>query len=85
MAIIRNLESTDFNLLYSGRIALDDLPYIASSLRDIVVPPAHLPHFLDDLVWYKEQLRRIGKVNGIEIAPPAADTNTRKEYVKNND
>merc|ERR1712070_723781 len=27
VAIIRSLESTDFHLLYSGRIALDDLPY----------------------------------------------------------
>eukprot|EP00658_Telonema_sp_P-2_P049006 TRINITY_DN37261_c0_g1_i2.p1 TRINITY_DN37261_c0_g1~~TRINITY_DN37261_c0_g1_i2.p1 ORF type:complete len:219 (+),score=24.86 TRINITY_DN37261_c0_g1_i2:275-931(+) len=66
VAILRQVDSIDFMLLYSGRISLEDLAYV-DTMRDIVIPPMYVPDFLEDVESYRQRLREIAHINGIDL------------------
>jgi len=77
--ILRNLDSIDFHLLYSGRLSVADLPLI-EAIRSDVVPPSCLPYFLEDIDAYKEILYNIAEVNGIQTNNSDAENKVEKSF-----
>ena len=60
--ILENIEKTDFYLLMSGKICLDELDRIKKISR---LDNIKLPKFFNNIDKYKEELRNIGILNGI--------------------
>lgn len=66
VAILRNLEHINFNVLYSGKICWDEV----DKVKDIVKKEnVKLPKFLRDVTKYKSILRRIGYQNNLIRKP----------------
>lgn len=60
--ILQNLDSIDFVLLMSGKLCLDELDKVKKLAR---LDQLKLPAFLRNFKTYKDKLRRIAFVNGI--------------------
>jgi len=61
--LLRNVETIDWTALYSGEICMDELQRVRRvARRDIV----SLPTFLADVDKYRQQLREIAVVNGLQ-------------------
>ncbi|XP_071956157.1 microtubule-associated tyrosine carboxypeptidase 1-like [Antedon mediterranea] len=60
--LLRNIDETDFVLLYSGRIAVEELPRIRRLARMNCIK---LPTFLQDVAKYKQNLWNIAVVNNL--------------------
>ncbi|XP_019646994.1 PREDICTED: uncharacterized protein KIAA0895-like [Branchiostoma belcheri] len=61
--ILRNLETIDFHLLYSGKVCIDELPRIRRLARRDCIK---LPHFLLDQEAYRKKLRQMAAINNID-------------------
>ncbi|CAH1229104.1 KIAA0895L [Branchiostoma lanceolatum] len=70
--ILRNLDSIDFHLLYSGKVCIDELPRIKRLARRDCVK---LPHFVLDQEAYRKKLRQMAAINNI-VSPHKNETKT---------
>ncbi|XP_038049335.1 uncharacterized protein KIAA0895-like [Patiria miniata] len=60
--ILRNIDNTDFHLLYSGKISREEIPRIKRMARlDFI----KLPAFLQNQETYRKQLRHMAILNGL--------------------
>ncbi|XP_071800852.1 microtubule-associated tyrosine carboxypeptidase 1-like [Asterias amurensis] len=60
--ILRNIDTTDFHLMYAGKISREEIPRIKRLARlDFI----KLPIFLQNMESYRKQLRHIAVVNGL--------------------
>lgn len=64
--ILQNLDEIDFDVLFSGKIALDDLPRVKHSARLSLIK---LPGFMKDKEAYISSLRKIALLNEIHKKP----------------
>ncbi len=66
--ILKNLDKIDFNLLYAGKVCIDELPRVKRLAR---LDCLKLPHFLHNMEEYRKQLYYIAAVNGLSVAKSA--------------
>lgn len=66
MDILQNLDEIDFDVLFSGKIALEDLPRVKHSARLSLIK---LPGFMKDKEAYISSLRKIALLNEIHKKP----------------
>nr|XP_006813054.1 PREDICTED: uncharacterized protein KIAA0895-like [Saccoglossus kowalevskii] len=60
--ILRNIDNIDFNLLYSGKICLDEVNRVRRVAR---TRSLRLPHFMQDIEQYKKRLKYMARINGL--------------------
>ena len=65
--ILRNIEATDFHILCSGRICIDEIGRVRRLVRKGAMK---LPLFLKDISNYKKQLNKMAVLNGLVPSPP---------------
>ncbi|XP_072021972.1 microtubule-associated tyrosine carboxypeptidase 1-like [Amphiura filiformis] len=61
--ILRNIDKIDFNLLYSGKVCIDELPRVKRIAR---LDCLKLPNFMRNMDEYRKQLKYIATVNGLQ-------------------
>lgn len=65
--ILRNVDSIDFNLLFAGKITVEDLPRVQRLAR---LGCIKTPYFLKDMNNYRRYMKNLLKVNGIPNVKP---------------
>nr|XP_039274365.1 uncharacterized protein LOC120348313 [Styela clava] len=65
--VLRNLDHINFNLLYAGKVTVEDLPRIQRIAR---LECLKTPYFLKDLNSYKRHMRNLLRINGIPKSKP---------------
>lgn len=65
--ILRNLDHINFNLLYAGKITVEDLPRVQRIAR---LECLKTPYFLKDMNSYRRHMRTLLRVNGISKSKP---------------
>ena len=64
--ILRNIENIDFQVLYSGKVSVDEIPRVRRVARTDCIKT---PKFLADLEHYKKTLRYMAYINGFGPKP----------------
>ena len=62
MHILRNIDSIDFAVLYSGKICLDEINRVHRLCR---LDCIRIPSFMRDMVKYRRRLTQIAVLNGL--------------------
>ncbi|XP_070568776.1 microtubule-associated tyrosine carboxypeptidase 1-like [Ptychodera flava] len=60
--VLRNIENIDFQLLYAGKLCLDEVSRVKRIARMECIK---LPHFLQNIEQYKKRLRYMAQINGL--------------------
>ncbi|XP_071818934.1 microtubule-associated tyrosine carboxypeptidase 1-like [Apostichopus japonicus] len=77
--ILRKLDRIDFEVLYSGKVALEDLPRVRHSAR---LTSIKLPPFMKDKATYTSHLRKIALLNDIRASPMRSGRGGRRSAKK---
>ena len=67
MEILQNIDEIDFNVLYSGKVCVDEVARVHRMARRDCI---RLPTFLQNIEKYRKKLRHIALINQIPAKPP---------------
>ena len=80
MEILRNVNKIDFQVLYSGKVCIDEVNRVRRIAR---LDCIRLPRFMDNMDKYKQSLLHIAAINKIVPIPAEKMSSGQSKYVLN--